>query len=137
MSAEIARQVNRADEPTRRRIAAAARALAMPATVPSVAGAAESLVVQASRLPVAAMTAAPHPVDAPKLPNDAGGAARFLKDAFDRYHNARKPDHDGKPRELRFTDDKHDENDTGAGKALTSFVTLCQSASFLARGRDQ
>ena len=126
MSAEIARQVNRADETTRRRIAAAA--IVVQASRLPVAAAA-AIAVQTSRLPVAA--------DAPRQSVDRQDAAMFLADAFESYRNARKPSRDGQPGELRFTDDKHDENDTGAGQALTGFVTLCQSASFLARGRDQ
>jgi CRISPR-associated protein Cmr2 len=48
--------------------------------------------------------------------------------AFDDYRSkAIRPAADSQPAELRLTD----------GETLLHFITLCQTASFLARGRDQ
>jgi CRISPR-associated protein Cmr2 len=54
-------------------------------------------------------------------------AGRRLTGAFDEYRLAsRPPEDDGSPGQRRFSD----------REAFSQFVTLCQTASFLARGRD-
>lgn len=54
-------------------------------------------------------------------------AGQRLADAFDEYRRAtRPPQDDGSPGQRRFSD----------REAFSQFVTLCQTASFLARGRD-
>lgn len=56
-------------------------------------------------------------------------APEELANAFDTYRRAQRPDcPDGQPRGSRFK---------GDADTLTQFITLCQSASFLARGRDE
>lgn len=51
-----------------------------------------------------------------------------LASDFDVYRTAKTIDDDGQPGELRFQNE---------ADALPQFLTLCQSASFLARGRDE
>lgn len=104
MLAEIRRQVDRAETPTRRWLAWAG-----------------SNAQSAARWPAA--DPAPHEIDAVEP-----RAGESLAAAFDDYRTATKPVPDGSAAEKRFSDD---------GQALEQFVALCQSASFLARGRDR
>lgn len=56
-------------------------------------------------------------------------AGRRLVAAFDEYRSATKPPPaDDQPPQRRFATD---------GEAFSQFITLCQTASFLARGRDE
>lgn len=48
--------------------------------------------------------------------------------AYDEYRASKRPADDDQPPDSRFRDE---------ADALTQFLTLCQSASFLARGRDE
>lgn len=59
---------------------------------------------------------------------DPHSAGDRLVAAFDAYRSATRPSGDARPGRSRFTDD---------GDAFSQFITLCQSASFLARGRDE
>lgn len=59
---------------------------------------------------------------------DPKAAGQRLVAAFDAYRTATRPaSNDGQPAPRRLTD----------GQAFAQFVSLCQSASFLARGRDE
>ncbi len=58
-------------------------------------------------------------------PKDAKQAGSVIAEAFRTYRNTKRP---GNPETPRFDND---------GEALNHFFTLCQTASFMARGRDE